>query len=283
MRKLGLILGVVVFLAAGLALIKAELILLLPLLGGVGSPVLAILGYAVCHLAVLLPMLLMVGGASRLSRISLRDTGLFFHRIAWRHFLWAGAVTIIAGALTCLVFIAVHRPVYAVRSGGPIEAVVVVLITALATAAQAGYEQLWTRSWPLAALAQVTGRHAAVVALALAFAALHLLNPQYSWMAVLNTALAGLMMGYAFFKPADGPSGHPSVWLPWGLHWGWNFVTGGVFYNRQVFEVTLDGQRVNQFNGAEATVAGCLIVALAVVAVIRLPAPGSKRGEGVKG
>jgi len=277
MRKVGLVLGVVAFVAAGLVLIKLELGLLhpYPLLKGIEPPLVALLGGVVAHLTVLGALLLLVGLASRLSGMSLADAGVFFDGRAPRHFLWGAVVTIIAGALTCLAFIAIHRPGYAVRISSPVEAVVLVLLGGLATAFQAGYEETWMRSWPLAALARVAGRHAAIATIALAFAAVHLLNPQYSWLAVVNTGLAGVMMGYAFFKPED----KPSVWLPWGLHWGWNFVTGGVFYNRQVFEVTLDGQRVNQFNGAEATIAGCLIVALAIVVVIRLPAPSCQPGK----
>jgi membrane protease YdiL (CAAX protease family) len=284
MKRLGLILGVVAFLAAGLLLIKLELGVLrpYPLLEGIESRPVALLGGALAHLTVLGALLLLVWLASRLSGMSLADTGVFFDGGAPKHFFWGGAVTVVAGGLTCLAFIAIHRPSYAVLIG-PGQAVVLVLLGALATVFQAGYEELWMRSWPLAALARVMGRHAALATIALAFAAVHLLNPQYSWLAVVNTGLAGLMMGFAFFKPADGPSGHPSIWLPWGLHWGWNFITGGVLYNRQVFEVTVHGERINQFNGAEATLAGCLLVGLAIVAVLRLPAPGCRPRADVVG
>ncbi|MFF5076128.1 CPBP family intramembrane glutamic endopeptidase [Actinoplanes sp. NPDC000266] len=65
-----------------------------------------------------------------------------------------------------------------------------------------------------------------VVALAgsgLLFGALHLLNPNATiWGALAIAAEAGLMLGAAYALTR-------SLWLPIGLHLGWNFAESGIF------------------------------------------------------
>ena len=51
------------------------------------------------------------------------------------------------------------------------------------------------------------------------FGAAHLGNPGASWVAAVGTGLGGVMYGVAFL-------GTRSVWLPFGLHLGWNLAQG---------------------------------------------------------
>jgi membrane protease YdiL (CAAX protease family) len=64
-------------------------------------------------------------------------------------------------------------------------------------------------------------RTSAVWLTALMFGLVHLANPAAGAMSVLGNALGGLIYGYAFVL-----SGR--LWLPLGLHFGWNFVQGPV-------------------------------------------------------
>ncbi len=54
------------------------------------------------------------------------------------------------------------------------------------------------------------------------FAAAHSLNPGASWTAIAGLFAAGLFLGYAYMRTRQ-------LWLPVGLHIGWNFFEGPVF------------------------------------------------------
>jgi membrane protease YdiL (CAAX protease family) len=47
------------------------------------------------------------------------------------------------------------------------------------------------------------------------FAALHSFNPNAGYLGLANTAGFGILFGYAFLRSYD-------LWLPIGLHFGWN-------------------------------------------------------------
>jgi len=49
----------------------------------------------------------------------------------------------------------------------------------------------------------------------LVFALLHSGNPNSNWMGLANTAGFGVLFGYAYLRSRD-------LWLPIGLHFGWN-------------------------------------------------------------
>ncbi len=57
---------------------------------------------------------------------------------------------------------------------------------------------------------------------ALLFGALHACNPSASLIAILGNALGGVLYGAAYLL-------HRSIWLPIGLHVGWNLFQGPVF------------------------------------------------------
>jgi uncharacterized protein len=49
------------------------------------------------------------------------------------------------------------------------------------------------------------------------FALMHAGNPNATWLGLANTAGFGILFGYAFLRSHD-------IWLPIGLHFGWNFA-----------------------------------------------------------
>ncbi|HEY5979865.1 MAG TPA: CPBP family intramembrane glutamic endopeptidase [Microlunatus sp.] len=88
----------------------------------------------------------------------------------------------------------------------------------------AAIEELLYRVLLLSGLAVVLsplrrGRWIAVLLSAALFGAAHLANPGASWVAAVGTGLGGVMYGVAFL-------GTRSVWLPFGLHLGWNLAQG---------------------------------------------------------
>jgi len=83
-------------------------------------------------------------------------------------------------------------------------------------------EELLSRGYHLQTLASGLNLYWGVVLSSLIFGILHMLNPSASWVSTLGIVLAGLFL-------ACGYLGTRQLWLPIGLHIGWNFFEGPVF------------------------------------------------------
>jgi membrane protease YdiL (CAAX protease family) len=80
----------------------------------------------------------------------------------------------------------------------------------------AGEEMLF-RGYGFQVLLRGLGDWTTILPVGVIFAALHAGNPHASWFGLLNTAGFGILFGYAFVRSRD-------LWLPIGLHFGWNFT-----------------------------------------------------------
>jgi membrane protease YdiL (CAAX protease family) len=83
-------------------------------------------------------------------------------------------------------------------------------------------EELLSRGYHLQNLEDGTNTLWGVILSSLIFSLLHLLNPHASWTSVLGITLAGFFLCYAYLRTRQ-------LWLPMGLHIGWNFFQGPVF------------------------------------------------------
>jgi membrane protease YdiL (CAAX protease family) len=83
-------------------------------------------------------------------------------------------------------------------------------------------EELQARGYWLQNLADGMGMFWGVLISSVLFALEHLLNPNVSWNAVAGLVLAGLFLAYGYLRTRQ-------LWLPIGLHIGWNFFEGTVF------------------------------------------------------
>lgn len=83
-------------------------------------------------------------------------------------------------------------------------------------------EEIFVRGYLLRNLMESMNRYLALILSSLLFMALHLLNPNLSFVGVLNIFLAGLLLGigYIFTK---------NLWFPLALHFSWNFFQGPIF------------------------------------------------------
>jgi membrane protease YdiL (CAAX protease family) len=95
------------------------------------------------------------------------------------------------------------------------------LVTPLVLILSAAQEELVFRGYPLQVLMKGLGEWPAVWVMSIAFGLVHLLNPNATMIGALNTMLAGLMLSMAYLKTR-------SLWLPYGLHLGWNVGLGFV-------------------------------------------------------
>jgi len=83
-------------------------------------------------------------------------------------------------------------------------------------------EELLSRGYWLQNLEEGLNLNWAVVISSGAFALLHLSNPNYSWKAAIGLFLGGLLLAYGYLRTHR-------LWLPIGMHIGWNFFEGTVF------------------------------------------------------
>jgi membrane protease YdiL (CAAX protease family) len=82
--------------------------------------------------------------------------------------------------------------------------------------AAAGEEMIF-RGYAFQLLIEKMGPYATVLPAGVIFGLTHMSNPHSSLLAVANTILWGILLGYAFLRSHD-------LWLPLGLHFGWNAV-----------------------------------------------------------
>lgn len=83
-------------------------------------------------------------------------------------------------------------------------------------------EEVLSRGYHLQNLIDDTNLPWAIALSSAFFSLLHFLNPHYDWKAALGLSAAGLFLAYGWMRTG-------SLWLPIGLHLGWNFFEGTVY------------------------------------------------------
>lgn len=96
------------------------------------------------------------------------------------------------------------------------------LISAAVFIPAAAAEEAVFRGYPLQTVLRSWPAWLAVIPCSLAFAYVHLGNPNVArgW-TLINTALAGVWLAAAYLKTR-------SLWFPLGVHWAWNWTMGAV-------------------------------------------------------
>lgn len=101
----------------------------------------------------------------------------------------------------------------------PIVIATVVLQTVVAIVSMAIVEEVAIRGYVLQTLRHGYGSIAALIVSSAFFGLLHLANPGAGAVAFVGTAAAGLLLGCAYLTTRR-------LWLPFGIHLGWNFALG---------------------------------------------------------
>jgi uncharacterized protein len=128
-------------------------------------------------------------------------------------------VGLVAGAVAAGIGLAIAALVggaeWSRDTGTPGDYAGTVATTLVVLAPAALAEEALFRGVPMIALARAFGRGTAIVLVAVAFALVHLANPNVTGLAIGNIALAGVFLGLAFYAPGG-------IWTAWGAHLGWN-------------------------------------------------------------
>jgi membrane protease YdiL (CAAX protease family) len=85
----------------------------------------------------------------------------------------------------------------------------------------AAAEEALMRGYLLQALAEIWGGGWALAGTSVVFGALHLANPNTTWLGLGNIVMAGVFLGVIYLKTA-------SLWWATGAHLGWNWFHGFV-------------------------------------------------------
>jgi membrane protease YdiL (CAAX protease family) len=113
--------------------------------------------------------------------------------------------------------------------GEPATPGTVAFVTGMLAAGAIG-EELIFRGYGLQVLIRGIGPWATIVPVGVLFGLLHSANPAASSLSSVITAGFGILFGYAYLRSRD-------LWLPIGLHFGWNFTL-------PLFGVNISGLRI---------------------------------------
>jgi membrane protease YdiL (CAAX protease family) len=172
---------------------------------------------------------------------NLPDSGLWWNRASWDNLmlgLVGGAGAAAAVLAPPLLFRAAHLvpTPKETPSFGSFVFVVLLLLAGVFG------EELLFRGYGFQILLAATGPYATILPVAVVFAYMHGSNPNATWFGLVNTAGFGILFGYAYLRSRD-------LWLPVGLHFGWNVTL-------PLFGVNLSGLRMKLTGFEEAWTAG---------------------------
>jgi membrane protease YdiL (CAAX protease family) len=83
-------------------------------------------------------------------------------------------------------------------------------------------EELLSRGYHLQTIASGTNTFWGVMISSAVFGFLHFRNPSATWVSTFGIFLAGLFFAFGYLRTKQ-------LWLPMGMHFGWNFFEGVVF------------------------------------------------------
>lgn len=135
-------------------------------------------------------------------------------------------------------------------------------------------EELMFRGYPFQHLELGIGAIGAISVFSVMFGAVHLANPGASLWGLVNTILIGVLLSIAYLRTR-------ALWLPWGIHFGWNFALGAIFglpvsglrlFNVVVWTTASGPNWVTGGRyGVEASATTVVIILAGIVAVWKLP------------
>ena len=178
-----------------------------------------------------------------------------------------GSATLVLG-LPILVGVAhfVPAPGYGFSAGSAL------FVTALLVGGAIG-EELMIHGYAFQLLTSQIGGWATVLPLAAIFALLHGANPASTWLSTSITAGFGVVFGYAWLRSRD-------LWLPIGLHFGWNFTLALFGANISGLKIRMTGYELSWTAGTlwsggdygpEASVLTLAVIVLLLVFVRMAP------------
>ena len=98
-------------------------------------------------------------------------------------------------------------------------------------------EEMLFRGYGFQVLMRLLGPFATVLPISVLFALAHSANANVSFLGLFNTMIWGILLGYAFVRSGD-------LWLPIGLHFGWNWTLPLFGVNLSGFTMGMTGYTI---------------------------------------
>jgi membrane protease YdiL (CAAX protease family) len=130
-------------------------------------------------------------------------------------------------------------------------------------------EELLLRGFPLQAFIEGSRVWIAVILLSSIFSVMHLDNPDSTIPSSLNIFLAGILLSVCYLKTR-------SLWLPTGLHLGWNWMQASFWgmgvsgYHVKWSVFSAEAQGADWISGGEFGAEASIIATVGIVVVIYL-------------
>jgi membrane protease YdiL (CAAX protease family) len=127
----------------------------------------------------------------------------------------AGMLAVLVGGCYAFGYVSIHWTGGQAPVGVLLATLGVLLVSAL-------NEELLFRGFPLQLLIDGLGQRAAIIAMSALFALVHMNNPNATILGAVNTLIAGILLSLAYTRTR-------SLWMPLGIHIGWNAGLGFIF------------------------------------------------------
>jgi membrane protease YdiL (CAAX protease family) len=102
------------------------------------------------------------------------------------------------------------------------QVIVGIIVVALVYIIVGWSEELLSRGYWLQNISEGLNIFWGMLISSLLFSLTHIANPNWSWLAVINLTFNGLFLAFAYLRTRQ-------LWLPIGIHIGWNFFLGPIF------------------------------------------------------
>jgi membrane protease YdiL (CAAX protease family) len=134
-------------------------------------------------------------------------------------------------------------------------------------------EELLFRGYGFQTLARIAGSPGSLAVTAILFGSVHMQNLHATPLGIINTAGFGVVFGYAFLRTGE-------LWLPIGLHFGWNWMLSLAGAAVSGFKMGITGYQLRWKvaeiwsggeYGPEASVLTCVVIIVLLVLIHKLP------------
>ena len=206
----------------------------------------------------------------------LADFGLAKSPTASKEFLrgvttGAGAALAVLGAPLILRVATLDRSPAAAQ---PWAAIPVIMISLLFGAAG---EELLFHGYGFQLLVRSMGAFATILPVGVIFGLAHLGNQNATVLGIVNTLAWGVLLGYAYWRSE-------ALWLPIGMHFGWNATLPLLGANLSGFTMGLTGYALhwsvgNLWSGGDYGPEGSLLTTAAVIALFWVVARASRKPD----
>jgi len=222
-------------------------------------------------LVLLIPSAVSLLIMARIDRVRASAFGLALHQGWFRDFLIG---IIVAAGLLILTLVGSFLFGNArVESSGSLSVIPAVVGTLLVLAVSALSEELVFRGYPFQVFLKSLGPWSAMLLISSIFGLIHAPNPGATLLSTLNTILAGVFLCRAYLKTR-------SLWLPYGIHFGWNsglavvlgYPVSGID-TPSILKTTVSGSEwiLGGIYGPEGGVLGTVIFLAATIVIGRIP------------